>query len=693
VKEHLAGRAAAVTALALIAQQVGSNALRDGLLLSAFPVTSLPWFIAGSAVLAFPIAGASGRFLQRFGPRRLAPILMACSAAMFFVEWAMLSWPRAAAVVVYGHSSILGAIAISAFYSLLNESFDPHSAKPLMARVAGAAALGGLLGGVGAERIATVFDKATLLLTLGTLGLITVSGALLSKFAGRTSQPVKGEIAPDSEHFVWQGLQATPLLRSLAWITALSAMVASLFDYMLKVEAVAWFGKGEPLVRFFGIFYAVTGLSSFLMQAVLGRVVMAKLGLSGSVALHPAIVGAAGLLRVVIPAPWGSIFPRSLDMTLRNSVFRAGYELFYTPLPQASKRAAKSLIDVTADSIGKGTASLVLLLLTRLLPGQLLLAVNVTGLLAAIAELGVALRLRNDYLRELARSLRRQGDALVPVAEQSLSDFTLVRSFAGLDRTALRKALGQPESNEAAISDPVVAAFSDLRSGDPHRAKRALESLPQDPALIGAVVPLLANRRLLRTAAKALSGFGSRGVGEMVSTLLDEQTPEAVRRRIPLVLKSCDSRFARDGLAAALQVDAYQIRLRAGHALLSMAEEHPALALSREAGLAAVEAELQRGTSPHAARQHIFNLLALALDRESIRMATQGLASSDRHVRGTALEYLETAVPSALWRQLRPVFEEPIAPATTAPALETFTISLAAVRRKLESTQEEAKPE
>ena len=36
----------------------------------------------------------------------------------------------------------------------------------------------------------------------------------------------------------------------------------------------------------------------------------------------------------------------------RSSLFRAGYELFYTPIPAAEKRAAKSLIDVGADRLG-----------------------------------------------------------------------------------------------------------------------------------------------------------------------------------------------------------------------------------------------------------------------------------------------------------------------------------------------------
>ena len=90
---------APLTAAALIAQQVGSNAFRDGLFLSAFPVTSLPYFMAAAAVLAVPAAHASGRLLTRFGPIRVVPAVLATSAALFLAEWVLLGWlPQAAAI-------------------------------------------------------------------------------------------------------------------------------------------------------------------------------------------------------------------------------------------------------------------------------------------------------------------------------------------------------------------------------------------------------------------------------------------------------------------------------------------------------------------------------------------------------------------------------------------------------------------
>ena len=171
--------AAPITAAALIAQQVGGNAIRDGLVLSLFPVESLPYFMAGAAVLAIGAAQLSGRLLARMGPVRLVPILLAFNAALYLVEWLLLgTQPRAATALLYLHSAVVGAIAISSYWSLLNERFDPHSAKPLLARVAAAATFGGLVGGVSAERIAVLLPEGALLPLLSLVGACCVGGTM-----------------------------------------------------------------------------------------------------------------------------------------------------------------------------------------------------------------------------------------------------------------------------------------------------------------------------------------------------------------------------------------------------------------------------------------------------------------------------------------------------------------------------------
>ncbi len=591
---------APLTAATLIAQQVGGNAIRDGLFLSLFPVQSLPYFMAGTAVLAIAASQLSGRLLARLGPVRVVPALVASNAALFLVEWVLLGWqPRAAAVLLYLHSGVLGGIAISAFWSLLNERFDPHSAKPLMMRVAGAASFGGLVGGVGAERVAALLPEGALLPLLALVGAVCLAGALA---VGKGAPAGRRHVAdvPDRAG-AWAQLRHQPLLRDLALVIALAAMLGALVDYLLKAEAVAYFGRGPQLVRFFGLFYSGTAMVAMLVQASLGRLALERLGLGGSVASHPAVVGAASLLGFVLPAPWRGILPRGADTVVRNSTFRAGYELLYTPVAESAKRSAKSVIDVACDCAGKGAGAILILLLVGLAPSHPLAAVNLAAALAAGGEFLVARRLRGGYVSALEGGLRRQGGDLEKAVEYSMADFTVAGTMAGLDRAAVLRALGSPGTvrTPAPPADPAVAAIIEFRSGDLLRIRAALRDPPRDPLIVGALVQLLSRDDVVRMVVSALAGFGARAAGEMVSVLLDPSTPDVVRRRLPLALKSCPSPIARDGLLTALDGFDFEIRLRCGRALLALTDDHAELLQPFPAALALVERELSGGGEMH----------------------------------------------------------------------------------------------
>ena len=692
---------APLTAATLIAQQVGGNAIRDGLFLSLFPVQSLPYFMAGTAVLAIAASQLSGRLLARLGPVRVVPALVASNAALFLVEWVLLGWqPRAAAVLLYLHSGVLGGIAISAFWSLLNERFDPHSAKPLMMRVAAAASFGGLVGGVGAERVAALLPEGALLPLLALVGAVCLAGALA---VGKGAPAGRRHVAdvPDRAG-AWAQLRHQPLLRDLALVIALAAMLGALVDYLLKAEAVAYFGRGPQLVRFFGLFYSGTAMVAMLVQASLGRLALERLGLGGSVASHPAVVGAASLLGFVLPAPWRGILPRGADTVVRNSTFRAGYELLYTPVAESAKRSAKSVIDVACDCAGKGAGAILILLLVGLAPSHPLAAVNLAAALAAGGEFFVARRLRGGYVSALEGGLRRQGGDLEKAVEYSMADFTVAGTMAGLDRAAVLRALGSPGTvrTTAPPADPAVAAIVEFRSGDLLRIRAALRDPPRDPLIVGALVQLLSRDDVVRMVVSALASFGARAAGEMVSVLLDPSTPDVVRRRLPLALKSCPSPIARDGLLTALDGFDFEIRLRCGRALLALTDDHAELLQPFPAALALVERELSGGGEMHLVREHVFNLLALALEREPVRIAARAFTTEDAYVRGTALEYLETVLPARMFAALRPMLATTgPPPARRRPATEvraeliragaTMTVSLDELRRQLEMAARE----
>ncbi|MCB1749297.1 MAG: hypothetical protein KDK06_19130, partial [Gammaproteobacteria bacterium] len=66
--------------------------------------------------------------------------------------------------------------------------------------------------------------------------------------------------------------------------------------------------------------------------------------------------------------------------------------------------------------------------------------------------------------------------------------------------------------------------------------------------------------------------------------------------------------------------------------------------------------------------EHVFTLLSLVLDRDALRLSFRAVFSSDREMRGTALEYLENVLPEPLRQGLWPrLGEAPTAPRRRRP--------------------------
>ena len=141
-----------MTAVVMLAQYVASKAARDAFFLSHFPATDLPVAMVAAGVLTIAGTAAASNALARFGPARVAPALFAASAALLLPIWLVADEaPRVAAAALYLQVALFGPLVISGFWAVLSESFDPHAAKPLMARVGAFTALGGVIGGVGAN--------------------------------------------------------------------------------------------------------------------------------------------------------------------------------------------------------------------------------------------------------------------------------------------------------------------------------------------------------------------------------------------------------------------------------------------------------------------------------------------------------------------------------------------------------------
>ena len=683
-------------ALLMLAAHVAAKATRDALFLSHFDVTVLPRAMLAAAVVSLACAAGMSRLLQRSAPRDVVPPALLVSALLFAAEWVLLARaPRIAAVSVYLHFAGLGAILISGFWSVVNERFDPHSGKAVVARTGGFAALGGVVGGLAAERVSAWFGVPAMLPTLGLLHLCAAGAILyLGRGSDRTPAARDGEAADVSG---LRTLRQTPLLVQMAVLVSLVAVIDALLDYALKATATAQLAGGEALIQFFALFYTLAGLVAFALQASVGTRVLRALGLGGAIALAPVGVIVASLGAAAVPRLLTVGLARGAAFALSNSFFRAGFELLYTPIPPEVKRPTKAWVDVGAQRLGDMLGGGTILVLLFFLPGLTARTVVLLAVGVCLVCLWIITQLHRGYVSQLAESLR---SGVISLREEEAVDLTTTRTLAethvAIDRAELQARIravqraqeGEREPDEAlrtaagrggAQLDGLLEALRALHDPSPEVVRAALDGASDDPGLVPHVLELLERYDVHADAVAYLRAHAAGNTGQLIDALLDPSRGLLVRRRLPQVLEAAGDRRALDGLLLGLADGDFDVRLECGRAAARMVLREPTLRLEatdveplvqrelaidprvfeqhgrRRDGVADESVLLEATASSPISRSldHVFTVLGLAFGPELMGSALRGVHAPDANLRGTALEYLETTLPDGLFRVLR----------------------------------------
>ena len=493
----------------MMAFQVSGKAARDGLFLSNYRPSQLPPIIIASALTAILLGVINGRLLSRFSPKIYVPTLLFLSGSLQTLEWLAYSvTPGITAIAVYIHVVSLGALITSGFWSVINEQFDPYTAKQSFARIAGAGTAGGVAGGFLAERLAALAPPQSVLLAMALMQFLT--GAMLIALPG--SRPPSRRESFSAREL----LERSVYLRDLSVLVLLGTFSAALLDYVLKSEARHTIGPGEELMRFFAMFYTGTALLSFLLQTSVTSRLLNRFGLGAAVSTLPAGVATGGMIAAINGTLPFVVGARAIESVIRGSFFRAGYELLYTPMLPAEKRVIKSVNDVTidrlGDALGGGYAQAVIYL--GPVSGSILLA---SASIASCAGWYLSRRLHDGYLSSLERSLEQYS------AEEDLQPLPDLASPATSDSVRLTPA------EWAKMTRPVVDRDIALRSGDPDQILAALlDKTPLTRGHVPLVIPLLANRVLRHAARNALRAVVQSNVGQFADHLLDKRVPVEV---------------------------------------------------------------------------------------------------------------------------------------------------------------------
>lgn len=682
------------------AQFIAGKAVRDALYLAHLDVTSLPLMVMGTAAFSLLAVALSSRALRRAAPGRLIPWWFISSTILFVGEWALVSTaPRLAAPLVYLHVSGVGPLLGSGFWLLVTERFDPHTAKLRFGQIAGVGTLGGLAGGLLAERVAVIFGAVAMLPMLAVLSLLCAW--LVRRLVG--SADVAGtvlpsdaspDIAAEPPQSGLRVLARAPYLRSLAALVVLGTVGASLVDYMFKAQAVATLGRGDGLLRFFAVYYTATSLVTFAVQTAFSRIALERLGLAFVVSTPSLALTIGSVGGMLAPGLESVMVARGSESLFRASLFRAGYELFYTPIASAEKRSAKSLIDVGFDRLGEAVGAGMVRVVIFAAPAMQRPVLFGLAIACGLATVAVARGLNRGYLKTLERSLLDRAVEIELGDIQDLATRTVVlQTLAGQRSETLRRlAAGditeRPAPSDAPLEhiDPLLADIAALTSRDRTRIVSVLRR-PEGlhATLVPHVIPLLAWDVVADEALNALRKASEERVGLLTDALIDPNQDFAVRRRLARAFSLCVSQRAVDGLFLGLDDLRFEVRFQCGRSLAAIRERNPLVRIDRDRTLDVVmremavsrpvweshrlldrldDAELKTSvdeflrdrTSQSLA--HVFTLLSLVLPADPLRVAYQGLHNDDQRLRGTALEYLEGVLPHGIRQRLWPFLDE-----------------------------------
>jgi ATP:ADP antiporter, AAA family len=690
---------AMVCAGAVGAQFVAGKAARDALFLAHLDVTALPAMVVATAAFSILLVVLSSRGLRRVPPGTLIPAAFALSAALLLADWALTSVaPRLAAQALYLQVSGLGPMLGSGFWLIVTEHFDPHTARRTFGRIGAAGTVSGLIGAILADRVATMFGVSAMFPVLATLNLVcawqtrVLAGATAVRSYRQEADDdamqagsmldATAHLAATSPRSGLRALTGAPYLRNLAVFVLLSTMGATLVDYVFKAQAVETVGRGEALLRFFAIYYAATALLALIVQILASAPSLAKLGLGLTTSTPPLALCVGGLGAILSPGLWSVVALRGGETVFRGSLFRTGYEVFYTPVPPDEKRAAKSLIDVgfdrLGDALGGGLISLVILLPSASQYNAMIGLAILSGGLALI----VARRLNRGYIQALERSLVNRAVELDLSNIEDITTRTAVFRTRQLTMTGLVSSPSEiAAETAAAIDDAEVQQIVALRSRSRDRVVRVLRDEQGLAApLVPHVIPLLAWDAVAEEAVRALRKVAEERLGTLTDALLDPNQPFAVRRRLARVFSICVSQRAVDALLLALDDQRFEVRFQCGRSLSAIVAKNPLVRIDRERIFEVVRREVTVSRPVWQSHRlldaiadekasfvdefikdragqslaHAFVLLSLVLPSTPLQIAYRGLHTTDPALRGTALEYLEGVLPHDIRDRLWP---------------------------------------
>lgn len=305
----------------------------------------LPWLFTATFVATLLLVPLFGWLVARARRRLIATSTYAICSALLLVTYGAIQ--AGGNVVAWGVGlfvgiSVLNLFIISVFWSLMADAYDEAEAR----RWYGIIAVGGTAGAIAGPAI-----TAFLSTRIGPMNLLPVSATFLAIAAVLTLLVPRRRDAPPQQRIggnIFAGIRlalASPTLLRIALIVICYTTISTIL-YMEQADIVkrAFTDPGER-TRYFALLDLVNNIATVVVQALITRRVLTRLGLRVALTAAPALVG-AGLAAL-------ALFPRLALVAVLQVIHRVGEhgftrpgrEVIYTTVGAEERYKAKNFID------------------------------------------------------------------------------------------------------------------------------------------------------------------------------------------------------------------------------------------------------------------------------------------------------------------------------------------------------------
>lgn len=403
-------RVAAFMAMSAMFTLAGYEFIRSAstvLFKSAYGAENLPLVMAAMPVVVFGGVALYGWILTRLGPRRTLLVTSLGSAGIILCCYFLLKTGSApVTVVLFLFKELYIVLLIEQYWSYINSSVQPSTARKLNGPITGVAGIGGAVGGslvaLSAEHLGT--EAMVMLAALALLPAALVSD-LTYRFNGEPVIPPKSQ---SHGNLALSLFRENPVLVSLIAIVLSTQVIAAVLDFKFQsLLSLEFSGQPDKETAFQGWFWGTLNTSVLVLQFVITPLLLSFVALRWIHFLMPAIHLCAISAAIVEPSVFTVGVAFFLFKAFDYSLFRAAKEVLYVPLGFDARYRAKEVIDVFGYRTGKGASSVAIVVLQKagVMMNQYYLAIGFAMVLLWFA-----------LVFPLTRSYRDTDSTTVPVS-------------------------------------------------------------------------------------------------------------------------------------------------------------------------------------------------------------------------------------------------------------------------------------